>query len=337
MAAIGASYLNWAEIRRRSDPDGTMADVVELLSKDSPILQDAVAVECNGGLIHQTTWRHSLPPASWGVLNRGTPLSKSGTTQLVDTVASIQREAAVDTRTLARAAAMGQNASQVRLDEAKAEFESMGQQLSTTLFYGNMNTDPEGFHGLAPRYGTISGNPFARQVIDGGGTGADNGSIFIVGWGPQTVHLIHPKSMSMAIEHVDQGKSKVEDSTGVYWAMHDSYSQQVGLCVRHPQSVVRICNIDISDLTYNAATGANLMRLLGRGIYRTRHKSIGVAKWVAYMPPTIHEYLAHQAREANSNTLLSFEETKMFGEVLKYGKLKLALDEGLVENETRVV
>jgi hypothetical protein len=56
------------------------------------------------------------------------------------------------------------------------------------VFYGNTAVNPERFMGLAPRYNTVATATAqsANNVIDAGGVGAVNTSIWVVVWGPNT-------------------------------------------------------------------------------------------------------------------------------------------------------
>jgi hypothetical protein len=85
------------------------------------------------------------------------------------------------------------NTGEFRLSEDKAFIESMNQTQASTMFYGNPGTDPRQYLGLASRYGTISGAGNAQNIIDAGGTSTNNTSIYLVGWGEETVFCTFPK------------------------------------------------------------------------------------------------------------------------------------------------
>ena len=54
-----------------------------------------------------------------------------------------------------------------------------------------------------------------------------------------------------------------------YEAMRTYFQWDVGLSVRDWRSVVRIANIDVSDLSKDASTGANLIDLLDEALSLT--------------------------------------------------------------------
>ena len=75
------------------------------------------------------------------------------------------------------------------------------RQRTWTLFYGNGGIAPEEFTGLSPRYSLLSaGN--GTNILDALGTdAADNASIWLVAWSPETVSGIFPKGSQAGLEH----------------------------------------------------------------------------------------------------------------------------------------
>ncbi|MXF24183.1 major capsid protein, partial [Escherichia coli] len=85
------------------------------------------------------------------------------------------------------------------LSEDRAFIEAMNQAMAQTLFYGDSSVNPQQFMGLSSRYSSLSaGN--AQNIIDAGGTGTDNTSIWLVVWGENTVHGIFPKGQKAGIQ-----------------------------------------------------------------------------------------------------------------------------------------
>ncbi len=67
----------------------------------------------------------------------------------------------------------------------------------------------------------------------------------------------------------DLGEQDSFDSTGArYRALHSMYGFNGGATLGDWRGVVRICNIDVSDLVKTAVTGADLVDLLVQGIER---------------------------------------------------------------------
>ena len=304
MATINATYLSLADLYAKQDGKGGIAKIIEMLAKTNPILQDAPAIECNMGTYHRTTQRTALPAPSWRILNQGVAYTKSRTNQIDDSTGLLEDWSRVD----AELVNIAGDKAEFRLSEARAHLEGMNQEAASTLFYGNTNTDPEEILGIAPRYNSTTAEN-GNQVILGGGAGSDNTSIYMVGWGPDSVHLIYPKGTTAGLEHKDLGLDVVYDSnSNPYEAYQDKFSWRLGLCVRDYRYIVRIANIDVSALTVDASAGANLFNLMIQGYWQFNQRRNALATPVMYTSPVVMEYLDHQSRRYNSNIQLSWRE-----------------------------
>src|SRR5205823_266324 len=138
-----------------------------------------------------------------------------------------------------------------RLSEDLAFLEGMNQQMAGVLFYGNTAANPERFMGLAPRYPTVAVATAANaaNVIDAGGVGAVNTSIWILVWGPNTVHALFPKGKISGLQHRDLGEWPLLDSNNnLYQGYRTHFKWDIGLTVRDWRYVVRIANIDVNAL-----------------------------------------------------------------------------------------
>ncbi len=273
MAVLGTGALTYADWAKRvDDENGRMkiAKIVEILSQSNEILLDMLAIQGNLVTGHKTTVRTGLPTATWRLLNYGIVPTKSTTAQIVDTCGNLEAESQLDVDV----AKLNGDSAEFRLSESRAFLEGMNQQMASTLIYGNTAVNPERFTGLAPRYNTVTTTSAqsAYNVIDAQGTGADNTSIWVVTWGADTTTCIFPKGSNAGLQQTDMGKQRVQDvtqtfATGAYfWAWVDHFKWELGLCVRDWRYNVRICNIDVSDLsTVNAANIINaLIRAFNR-------------------------------------------------------------------------
>lgn len=333
MAAVGSTRLSLLDIAKR-EQGGKSATIIEMLGQYTPLVEDAMATECNDGSRHITTMRSNLTPASWAILNQGTAITKSGATQVVDTTGIIDRMSEVDTRVLKRA----KDPNQQRLIEAQGQMESMAQQAETAMFLANTNTDPEQILGLLPRFNAITGASNASQIVSASGSGSDNTSIWFVTWGELACQLIYPQGSVGGVVHEDKGEQRVTDAnSNPFYVMADKYEWHIGLAVRDWRSVVRICNIDVSDLTVNAATGANLMTQMKRAWWRLQGKGTATGKVCIYANSTTCEYLDHQSSLANSNTFLTYEQTGPDSpRMLSYRGIPIRRTDAILNNEATV-
>ena len=92
---------------------------------------------------------------------------------------------------------------ELRATEDALHLEGMGQKVASDLFYANRSTDPTAFTGFANIYNTVSTatSQIANNVIDCGGTGGTNASMWLITWGPRHIHTIFPNGMPAGMQH----------------------------------------------------------------------------------------------------------------------------------------
>lgn len=293
MATIGANVLTLADWAKRLDPDGKVPSIVELLSQTNEILTDMMWMQGNLPTGHRTTVRTGLPAVAWRLLNEGVTPSKSTTAQIDESCGLLEAWSEVDVE-LAR---LNDNVSAFRLSEAQAFIESMNQEMAQTLFYGNSGVAPEEFTGLAVRYSSLSANS-GQNIVSGGGAGADNSSIWLVCWGSQTVHGIFPKGSKAGLEHNDLGEETAETTAGIAGnrmrVYRDQWVWKSGIALRDWRYVVRIPNIDISNLVAKSSA-ADVIELMIKAVHRI--PALNMGKCVFYMNRTVFQMLDIQRRD----------------------------------------
>lgn len=333
MPVIGGQNLTLLDVTKRLDPDGSAAAIAELLSQENEVLMDMPWLEGNLPTGHRVTVRTGLPDVAWRKLNQGVPASKSTTAQIDEACGMLEGFGQVDKDLVE----LNGNTAEFRLQENMAYIESINQAMAQTLFYGDTSVNPERFLGMAPRFGTvnIANAQNAQNVIDAGGTGTDNTSIWLVGWGANSVHGIYPKATQAGLIHEDLGLDTVSDAAGNrYRAYQDRYQWKCGLALRDWRYVVRIANVDISDLTKNASAGADLIDLMTRSLERIQSLS-GVTP-VFYCNRTIRSFLRRQTVNKVASSTLAYD-TVAGKPALRFAEVPVRRVDALLSNEARVV
>lgn len=313
-------------------------DIVDLLAQFNPMIQDAPAFECNMGSYHQTTVRTGLPSPTWGSLYKGVPQSKGSRQQIKDTPGFLESSSSVDTR-LVDVFEKAEDKASIRFEEAEGHLEAMAQEAASGLIYHDLATDPEKLMGFAPRFNSLSAEN-GGQIIDAAGTGSDNTSIYMITWEKKACHLIYPKGYKAGIQRKDRGAQRVLDASGnPYYAYEEDFTWHLGLTVRDWRYVARVANIDVSDLTVNAATGANLFDKLTEAYYKHYGRRVNIGKTCIYANSTIVKYLDYQARKAtNTNLFLTYGEAGPDAkEVLHFRGVAIRESDALLNTEARVV
>jgi hypothetical protein len=352
MAILGANALTYADWAKRTDTDYKIAMIIEMLSQTNEIMVDMIVMEGNLPTGNKSTVRTGLPQGTWRLLNAGIQPTKSTTAPIIDTCGNLEAESQVDRDITALAA----DPERFRLSESMAFLEGMTQQMAQTVIYGSTATNPERFTGLTPRYNSVLTTTAlsAANVIDMGGTGSNNTSVWIVTWGEQCTAGITPKGKPTGLRHDDMGLQRVQDvnqtfANGAYfWAWVDHFKWELGLQVKDWRYNVRLANIDVNNLqTVNAA---NLLNGLVRALNRLPTAGTGVSavqssdapsiqgamgKTVIYVNRTVRTYLELQALN-KTNIWLSLSEYN--GQViLKFRGVPIRTVDAILNTEARVV
>lgn len=346
MATITPGAFTYSEWALRHDPDGRISTLVDLLSQENGILDDCLTVECQSGNAFEYTQVVKLPTPTRRIYNQGVPGTLAGVAKQVTTCAEYADWAKFDVSL----AELGGNLQELRAQEDMLHMQGMGQLVASDLFYGSKLTDPTQFTGLANIYNTVSTTTsnIANNVIDCGGTGSTNTSMWLISWGPKHIHTIFPKGTTAGLQHKDFGLLPAVDSnSNEYPAYRTWLNWKIGLAIHDWRFAVRACNIDVTLL--NGANAANIINTLVRMVHRPPIMPRGVApvqdsdspdklvmgRAAIYVDRTIGTYLDLQAMN-KTNVLLKMEEWD--GEsVTTFRGIPLRNVDALLDTESRVV
>lgn len=349
MAILPNQALTLADWRTATDDAGNISPLINLLSQENQILLDMMWMQANQGTSHKSTVLTGLPAAFWRQYNQGVPSSKATRVPLVDTCAMLETYSFVD-RDLAN---LNNNSAAWRLSEDKAFIDGMNQQMATTLFYGNQNNTPQSFTGLAPRYSTVNTATAgtAVNVLDAGGVGSTNTSIWVCCWGESYGHGIYPRGSraGLVMEDVTSQAPVLDANGNKFQALQTHFKWDCGLTIRDWRYFVRIANVDVTLLT--GASAPNLLALLiaavnkiptlpsGTGAVQGATNSAGLALGVPrpaiYVNRTVRTALELQVLN-KSNLLLQLSEYD--GQViLTFRGIPIRTADAIVNTEARVV
>lgn len=352
MTTIGSSWLNLIDMQKAANPKGGVWPVAEMLSLTNPVLDDAIAVECNSGTKHTTSIRTGLPDVTWGSLYEGIPQSKSNRQNVEDTTGFLEAMSSVDKRLLDLYPG---REGPIRLSEAQSFLEAMNNEMASGMFYANTATSPKQFKGIGARYSSLSG-PAGRQIVDAGGTGADLTSIYFVTWSEYATHLIYPQGTSAGIKREDKGEQRVADAAGnPYFVKEELFRWHIGVSVRDWRYNARIANIDVSDVQ---AGTVDLYALMRKAYYRLHSRrmarpgsnfnkggggdpSVPISRIAIYANTDILEALdaaSTNARGGTTDNFVRLVTKEVEGkEVLTYRGIPIRETDALLNTEARVV
>lgn len=338
MATLNNNYPTLADLAKQLDGQGNVvSDIVEILSDTNLILQDMPFYECNNGTKHLTTVRSGISSGTWRRLYQGVMPSKTTNVQVEDACGMLEDWSEVDSKLVD----ISGNPARFRLNEARGKLEGLNRGMAEAIFYGNVKTNPEQPHGLAPRFNSLSADN-ASQIVDAGGTGSDNTSIWMIVWSERTVHGLFPKGSKAGLTRDDKGKTTKEVSDGsLYDVYREKYTWDMGLSVRDWRYVVRICNIDVSDML---AGSVDMYRLLRKGYWKLKQRQISGGRAAIYCNADVLEALDAQATPTAATTAttssgavrLTTKEVEG-REVMMYRGMPLRECDAILNTEARVV
>lgn len=336
MAGLPSTNLSLLDIARQTEKDG-IADVVEILAQQNPIVKDAVAVECNMGAVHRHSIRTGLPSVAWGQLYQGIAQSKSQYQQVDDTTGFVEALSSVDKRLLD----LSKNPAKVRLNEASGFLEAMNQEWATGIFYHNTASTPEKIKGLSARYAAYDNagvtSLAARNVIHAGGAGSDNTSIWFVTWSERATHLIYPEGVAAGLKREDKGEQRVLDgSNNPYFVKEELFTIHTGVSVKDWRYNARVCNIDVSAALDGSV---DLYDYMSKAYFRLQSRRVPDGRQVIYCNRDIMYALDKLSRGKGSaaNSALQLARKELDGEeVMTFRGMPIRETDALLNNESLV-
>jgi hypothetical protein len=331
MTTLAVTNPTLLDLKKRMDPDDSIAQIVEMLNETNEVLEDMGWVEGNLPTGHRTTIRSGLPTPTWRKLYGGVQPTKSTTVQVTENTGMLEDYAEVD-KALAD---LNGNTEAFRMSEDRAHIEGMNVEMASTLFYGNEGSEPEAFTGLAPRFNDLNAEN-GGNIIVGGSADTDNTSIWLVVWGEQTCHGIIPKGSVAGLQMEDKGQVTIENVDGNGGRMEGyrtHYRWDTGLVVRDWRYVVRIPNIDVSALTKDATAGADLVDLMTQALELVPNLNMGRPAF--YMNRTVRSILRRQIKNEVNNSTLTME-TVAGKRVMSFDEVPVRRCDSIVNNESLV-
>lgn len=319
------------QLPRQSGP----AVMIEALNYASQFWDDITWIEANNGSNHDASVRTGLPQGTWRALYEGVDPSRSTHVNVSDRSGQLTDYSNVDKALYDR---MGANAKSWRGSEDAAFYEGMMQNVLKTVFYGDINDNSRAFTGLANRFNTLnSAVASSENVIDAGGTGATNSSIWLVGWSPRTVALFYPQGTQAGLQVQNKGQLTVKDKNNrSYEAMVTYFEINVGLSVQDWTAVVRIANIDVTLLKGDLSSGPDLPALMDQATDLISDNADSMRP-VWYMTRKVRSILRSQVEKKTGFTMQAEDLYGKNRKVLTYGGYPIRALKTLLNTEVRVV
>lgn len=341
------TLLDWS---RRQDPEGHIDEIAELLAQCNEIWKEMPWREGNLPTGHQGTVRTGLPQGTWRALNTGIAATKSTTAQIQAGAGVLAALSQID-KVIAD---LNGDTEGFRVSEDNAFLEGMSQQMASQFIYGNSITNPSQFTGLAPLYNTatLANAQNAKNVLSAGGSGNNNTSMWLCGWGDRTGFGYFPKGTTAGLQFEDKGDVVFAyDSNNLPFRAYSSWFEwKAGLFIENWQYFVRVCNIDTTSAGLAGAAPPDLFAILSKAVVRLptlTKRASGITEVDApnepspgivpaiYVNRTTREYMDIQAIR-DKNVLLGFKEYA--GEpVTEFRQIPIRVMDSILNTEATIV
>lgn len=302
------------DVAKSFGPDGKVAVVAELLNQSNEIISYMNFIEGNLPTGHKGVVRTGLPAVQLRSFYKGVKASKSGRATVEDVCAMAEGRNEID-KDLAD---LNGNTAGFRLSEGLAFVEAMNQTFSKNMIYGDTAVTPDGVLGLTPRYNSKSSQS-GSNIIDAGGSGSDNTSVWLVVFGENTVTGVYPKGSQAGLVQEDLGVIDAFDENGDrFRAYAELWKWKFGLHVKDWRYAVRIANVSIADLTGQSGTQAItaatwLNKLMIKSLARIPSMGMGTPVFLASR--TVKEMLSIGALDKSQNALSFTDAVNQYGTV----------------------
>jgi hypothetical protein len=341
------TLVDYVRLLKDNTQQAKMGMIVNNLLQSNPILEDMVWTESNEITSHKTMVTTSVPTPQFRLANQGIATGKGSFNTIIDSIGSLQSISDVDTEILRR-----KDGDVLRMNHDMLHVTGMGNTFASNLFYANASVTPAGFTGLTPRFNSLSGDTGA-QIIDAGGTGGDNASMWLVCHGMMSATGLYPQGSRMGLQKFNKPEARVADAQGrPYYVKSTHFIWDCGLAVRNPAFIVRIANIDMSDLQAQNGSAAKLIDLMIRALNRIPYLpqrvnpvklpafdevtfKLGISKVAFYCNRGVYTGLDIQANNKTVNGLLAGQADGV--PYLKFRGVDIQTCDALTNAESRVV
>ena len=231
------------EIMRSQGPNGSTLKLIDVLSQQVPIVEEAYWERANGDTTHEMLRVSSEPTGTLVRYNEGTPNSAATSVPIMEPMCRLEDRLQIDTRILDKAA----DPIEFRRSREATHFRGLIKTFHSTIFgkngYGARGADMRSIDGLTTRMNAIALN----SVMSNGGAVANMASIWIIKWGTDGVFLTYPQNMSKMLSVTDLREQPAYDAAGNrYEVVMTKFGWDFGLNIADARAVKRLCNINVT-------------------------------------------------------------------------------------------
>lgn len=301
MATIASNDMTIVDAAKMMGANGEILASAELLHQKNGIVADVEWVEGDTADGHMSAQETSLPTVDTKVANEGVASSKGTDAQITEKSESLEGWSVIDERV----ADYGGNPAAKIARQTSKFAESLNQKCADRYIYGNGDANPGQINGLARRFNSISSGETKANIVNGGGTGSDNMSIWLIGHGIGKFYGWYPKGSKAGLQIIPFGKVTRTLTSGEQVVWKTQYKWDIGLALDDWRYVARACNLDKSNIM--GGTGPDLFQIMTDMTHMI--PDLSACRPSFYMNRTLRLALDRQAREdVKAGGMLSYAD-----------------------------
>jgi len=256
MAALSlGSNLTIAELQRREDPDGSMAELINTISEENHVLEHMTWIEANMGDYHEDTRLVSEPSGTERSYDEGVAKEAGVTEKILEPSCELASISEVDAKKYKRSS----NPEGFRLQEDSLFLSGMTKTFVSRFFDGNRSTDVRRIYGINQRsdYNDLDSSYVYDNASGNASVTANKTSVYFIQFGHKKVNMFYPRGDpnsggNMPVKMQDFGLSVIDQAgtsqTKKYPAWQTWFDLSFGLFIHDPRCIKRICNISTSNI-----------------------------------------------------------------------------------------
>lgn len=233
------TLADYAQLAGLSDVE---MSVVHTIEDTEPLFASAPILKCNSGTVNKTQVITKYPVGQTRGYNMGVTAEKAASKIVQDDTCMTETYNEIDVEIVRQ----NNNSAKWRANQDAAFVRGLAHSVAERIFNGSKKRDPYEFDGLATRFNKIDGN----HVVDAtSGTLTDTSyaDIFLVNWGPGTVHLLYPEGGVAGLTQSFESNVDARDAKNRLFKVDRTwYRWYLGLAVPDPAQIVRICNVPVN-------------------------------------------------------------------------------------------
>ena len=249
------SSMTLAELKLRENPDGTVADLIDVISTDNEgFFNDATRIIANNGTFNEATRVATKPSGAERNFNEGYPIEAGKGEKVTEPTEKLGSISQIDVGLVEEA----DNPAKFRMDEETLFLSGIMETHISRFFDGDRAANPKQINGLNTRadYNTLSSAQVFDNADGAASATANKTSLYVIQWGPKMVNMLAPRSGrsgsgSFPVTRTSMPKAFVNDpldSTKRLLVYETQFEINFGIFIHDPRMIFRQANISTTNI-----------------------------------------------------------------------------------------